>query len=129
MRPPSTVTPAAATTRITAPRHGAKVGQRIAVEGVLADLRPEQHVFLCVQSQAFGRLIYPQSKVVPNATGQWTVESIYGTPGYSYETFLVVTSNDDATAMLSDQHARKYGLRELPPGTARLGTAIVVTRE
>ena len=129
MRPPSTFTPAAATTRITAPRHGAKVAQRIAVEGVLADLRPEQHVFLCVQSQAFGRLIYPQSKVVPDATGHWTVESIYGTPGYSYETFLVVTTNDAAAAMLSDQHARKYGLRELPPGTARLGTAIVVTRE
>jgi len=32
-------------------------------------------------------------------------------------------------AMLSDQQARKYGLRELPPGTERLGTAIVVTRE
>ena len=54
MRPPSTFAPAAATTRITAPRHGAKVAQRIAVEGVLADLRPEQHVFLCVQSQALG---------------------------------------------------------------------------
>jgi len=61
--------------------------------------------------------------------GQWTVESIYGTPGYSDETFLVVTTNAEAAAMLSDQHARKYGLHDLPPGTERLGTAIVVTRE
>ena len=99
------------------------------MEGVLAGLRPEQHVFVCVKSQAFGRLIYPQGKVVPDATGQWTVDSIYGTPGYSYETFLVVTTNADAAAMLSDQHTRKYGMRELPPGTERLGTAIVVTRE
>jgi hypothetical protein len=105
------------------------VGQRIAVEGMLAELRPEQHVFLCVKSQAFGRLIYPQGKVLPDATGQWTVDSIYGTPGYSYETFLVITTNAEAAAMLSDPHARKNGLRELPPGTERLGTAIIVTRE
>jgi len=105
------------------------VGQRIAVEGVLAELRPEQHVFLCLKSQAFGRLIYPQGKVIPDGTGQWTVLSMYATPGYSYETFLVVTTNTEAAAMLNAQHARKYGMRELPPGTERLGTPIVVTRE
>jgi hypothetical protein len=82
-----------------------------------------------VKSQACGRLISPQGKVVPDAARQWTVDSIYGTPGYSYETFLVVTTNAEAVAMLSDQQARKYGLRDLPPGTERLGTAIVVTRE
>jgi hypothetical protein len=41
----------------------------------------------------------------------------------------VVTSNAEAAAMLSDPHARKYGMRELPPSTERLGTAIIVTRE
>jgi len=128
--PPSARTTAAATTtRITSPHHGATVGQRIAVEGVLTGLRPEQQVFLCVKSQAFGRLIYPQGKAIPDATGQWTVDSIYGSAGYSYETFLVVTTNAEAAAMLSDQHARKYGMRDLPPGTEPLGTAIVVTRE
>ena len=103
--------------------------QKIAVEGVLAGLRPEQHVFVCVKSQAFGRLIYPQGQVVPDNTGQWTVESVYGTPGYSYETFLVVTTNTASAAMLHDQYARKYGMHDLPPSTERLGTAIVVTRE
>jgi hypothetical protein len=130
MLPPAAFTTASATTTsITSPRHGATVGQRVTVEGILAGLRPEQHVFVCVKSQAFGRLIYPQGKVLPGATGQWIVDSIYGTPGYSYETFLVITTNAEAAAMLSDQHARKYGLRELPPGTERLGNAIVVTRE
>jgi uncharacterized glyoxalase superfamily protein PhnB len=33
--------------------------------------------------------------VVPDATGQWTVESIYATPGYSYGTFLVITTNTE----------------------------------
>ena len=105
------------------------MGQKAAVEGVLAGLRPEQHVFVCVKSQAFGRLIYPQGQVFPDGIGHWSVESIYATPGYKYETFLVITTNAEAAAMLSDPHARKYGIRELPPGTERLGTAIVVTRE
>ena len=105
------------------------MGQKIAVEGVLAELRPDQHVFLCLKSQAFGRLIYPQGQVTPDGTGQWTVLSMYATPGYRYETFLVSTTNPDSAAMLNAQHARKYGMRELPPGTERLGTAIVVTRE
>jgi len=105
------------------------VGQKVAVEGVLARPRPEQQVFVCVKSQAFGRLIYPQGKVIPDGTGQWTVESIYATPGYKYETFLVVTTTTEAAALLSDPHARKYGIRELPPGAERLGMAIVVTRE
>ena len=75
--PPSAFTTASATTAsITSPRQGATVGQRIAVEGVLTGLHPEQYVFLCVKSQAFGRLIYPQGKVVPDATGQSSVDSI-----------------------------------------------------
>jgi hypothetical protein len=66
---------------------------------------------------------------VPDAIGPWTVDSIYGTPGYSQETSLVVTTNAEAAAKLSDQQARKYRRRDLPPGTERLGTALVVTRE
>ena len=96
---------------------------------MLAELRHDQHVFLCVKSQAFGRLIYPQGQVIPDGTGQWTVVSMYATPGYRYETFLVSTTNPASATMLNAQHARKYGMRELPPSTERLGTAIVVTRE
>ena len=117
------------TARITSPRHGATVGHKIAVEGVIAGLRPQQQVFLCLKSQAFGRLIYPQGEVIPDATGQWTVESIYATPGYRYETFLVVTTDTAAAAILHDQQARQYGIRDLPPSTERIGAAIVVTRE
>ena len=89
------------TARITSPRHGATVDHKIAVEGVIAGLRPQQQVFLCLKSQAFGRLIYPQGQVIPDATGQWTVESIYATPGYRYETFLVITTNTASAAMLN----------------------------
>jgi MSHA biogenesis protein MshM len=128
-RPRATPTPPVTTTRITSPQHGAKVAQKIAVEGVIAGLQPDQHVFLCVQSQAFGRRIYPQGKVRPVPTGQWTVESIYRTSGYRYETFLVVTTNAASAALLSASQSRKYGLHDLPPSTEPLGTTIVVMRE
>src|SRR5207249_1092229 len=71
--PPAMITASATPTRIMSPRPGATVGQKIAVEGILAGLRPDEHVFLCVKSQAFGRLIYPQGQVIPDETGQWTV--------------------------------------------------------
>jgi hypothetical protein len=105
------------------------VAQKIAVEGMIAGLQPDQHVFVCVQSQAFGRLIYPQGKVRPDPTGRWTVESIYGTPGYRYATYLVITSNPASVALLHAQRSRQYGLHALPPSTERLGPAIVVLRE
>jgi len=105
------------------------VARKIAVEGVIAGLQPDHHVFLCVQSQAFGRRIYPQGRVRPDLTGQWTVESIYGSSGYRYETFLVITTNPESVVLLNAQQSRKYGLRDLPPSTERLGTAIVVMRE
>ena len=105
------------------------MGQKIPVEGLLAELRPEQHVFLCVKSQAFGRLIYPQGKVIPDGTGQWTVESIYQSIGYRYATFLVSTTNTASAALLSASQSRKYGLHDLPPSTERLGSVIVVMRE
>ena len=95
------------TARITSPRDGATVGHKIAVEGVMAGLRPPQQVFLCLKSQAFGRLIYPQGQVIPDGTGQWTVLSMYATPGYRYETFLVSATNAASAAMLNAQHARK----------------------
>ena len=105
------------------------MAQKIAVEGVIAGLPPDQHVFVCVQSQAFGRLIYPQGKVRPDPTGQWTVESIYRSSGYQYATFLVSTTNTASAALLSAPQSRKYGLHDLPPSTERLGTTIVVMRE
>jgi general secretion pathway protein A len=133
-RPPSTALAGGPTlpprlTGITSLRQGATVGQKITVEGVLTDLRPEAQVFLCVQSQAFGRRIYPQGKVVPEHTGHWTVQSIYATPGYRYATFLVYTTDPQTATLLSAPHARKYGLQDLPPGAERLGPAIVVLRE
>jgi hypothetical protein len=125
----ATSTPLVTTTRITSSQDGAMVARKITVEGVIAKLQPDQHVFLCVQSQAFGRRIYPQGKVRPDPIGTWAVESIYGSSGYRYTAFLVITTNTESVVLLNAQQSRKYGLRDLPPNTERIGTAIVVIRE
>ena len=127
--PRATPAPFMTPTRIISPQDGAMVARKIAVEGVIATLQPDQHVFLCVQSQAFGRRIYPQGRVRPDPTGKWTVESIYGSSGYRYETYLVITTNTESVVLLNAQQSRKYGLRGLPPSTERIGTTIVVMRE
>jgi hypothetical protein len=98
-------------------------------KGSLQDCNRINTFFLCVQSQAFGRLIYPQGRVRPDPTGKWMVESIYRSSGYRYTTFLVMTTNTEAVAMLNAQRSRKYGMHDLPPSTEHLGTAIVVMRE
>jgi general secretion pathway protein A len=128
-RPRAILMPPVPTTRIMSPQHGARVARKIAVEGMIAGLQPDQHVFVCVQSQAFGRRIYPQGKVRPDPTGQWTVESIYQSIGYGYATFLVSTTSTTSAALLSAPQSRKYGLHDLPPSTERLGSVIVVMRE
>ena len=61
--------PLVTTAHITSPQNGAMVVRKIAVEGVIAKLQPDQHAFLCVQSRAFGRRIYPQGRVRPDPTG------------------------------------------------------------
>ena len=128
---PQTVSPAQAviTARITSPRQGASIGRKLPVKGVLAALRPEHHVFLCVQSTAFGQLISPQGQLIPDATGKWAVESMYATPGYNSATFLVITTDPAAAALLNDQRARHSGIHHVPASTERLGTMITVMRE
>jgi serine/threonine protein kinase len=127
--PTPTPTPIPPTASIAFPQNGATVGESVIVRGVISGLGSGQRAFLCVKSQAFGRLIYPQSEIFPDPSGQWAVESIYRSVGYSYETFVVTTSNPDAAMMLADKHYRAYGMRSLPQDTIIISSVVVITRE
>ena len=126
---PPMPTPIHPTASIAFPQNGVAVGESVIVKGVVSQLGFGQRAFLCVKSQAFGRLIYPQGEIFPDPSGQWAVESIYRSIGYSYETFVVTTSNPDAAMMLADKHYRAYGMRTLPQDTVIISPVIVVTRE
>src|SRR6267378_3134838 len=80
--PPATPTLPATTASITSPRPGASVGQKMAVEGLMPARPAEQHVFLCVKSQACGRLFYPRDWVAPEEPGKGGGGSIDPPPGY-----------------------------------------------
>ena len=126
---PPMPTPIHPTASIAFPQNGVAVGESVIVKGVVSQLGFGQRAFLCVKSQAFGRLTYPQGEIFPDPSGQWAVESIYRSIGYSYETFVVTTSNPDAAMMLADKHYRAYGMRTLPQDTVIISPVIVVTRE
>ena len=117
------------TASITVPQNGARVGLSVLVEGQVSGLNPSQQVFLCVKSQAFGKLVYPQGKLIPDSTGKFTIKSIYGTAGYSYETFVVSSNDAEAVAMLSDERYRKNGMHALPQNANVISPIVVVTRE
>jgi len=101
----------------------------VAVRGTVLGLRSGQRAFLCVKSQAFGRLIFPQGEIFPDPSGYWVVESIYQSVGYTYETFVVVTDNSDAAEMLADRYYRANGMGRLPSDTFITSSVIVVKRE
>jgi hypothetical protein len=123
--PPPTMT----TASITFPPHGARVGLSVFTAGHISGLTPDQYAFLCVKSQAFGRLIYPQGQISPDAAGTFLLKSVYASAGYSYETFVVSTDNAESAALLSQQRYRQYGMRTLPSNTHIISPVIVVTRE
>lgn len=123
--PPPTMT----TASITLPQDGARVGLSVFATGQISGLTPDRYAFLCVKSQAFGRLIYPQGQLSLDAAGTFTLKSIYASVGYSYETFVVSTDDAESAALLSQQRYRQYGMRTLPPHTRIISPIIVVTRE
>ncbi len=127
--PPTPIPTTPPTASIAFPQNGDAVGESVIVRGVISGLGSGQRAFLCVKSQAFGRLIYPQGEILPDLSGQWAVESIYHSIGYSYETFVVTTNNPDAAMMLADKHYRAYGMRSLPQDTIIISSVAVVTRE
>ena len=128
-RPTETPTLARATASIAFPQDGAGVGESVAVRGTITGLRSDQRAFLCVQSTAFGRLIFPQGELFADSSGNWVVESIYRSVGYNYETYVVVTDNPDSAEMLADQYYRGYGMKSLPADTFIASRVIVVKRE
>lgn len=129
VKPTSTNTfkPFSNTASIVFPYDGAIVSEWVTVTGMISGLTPDQHAFLCVQSQAYSQRIYPQGQIFPDATSQWAVEARYASSRYTYTTFVVVTSSS-AAQILADENSRKNGLPNLPPSTFVISPAIYVTR-
>jgi formylglycine-generating enzyme required for sulfatase activity len=114
---------------ITYPSNGASVGQRVDVTGRISGLIPGGRAFLCIKSTAFNQLTWPQGEILPDSNGNWVVEGVYQSPGYAYETFVVVTENVASAEMLADQYYRASGMSDLPAGTILISPVIVVNRE
>ncbi|GEM_PF-5222738 len=115
--------------KITFPEDGAAVGKRVMITGSLENSTPKKRSFLIIKSQTFGKKLYPQSEIFPDKTGQWTVKGIYHSPGYNYETFVVITNNPESAKQLENQRNRAYGLKTIPEDTEIISDIIVVKRQ
>ena len=118
-----------AVAKITFPEAGTAVEKRVMITGILENSTPEQRRFLIIKSQTFGKKLYPQGEIFPDESGQWTVKGIYYSPGYNYETFVVITNNPESAKQLENQRSRAYGLKTLPEETEIISDIIVVKRQ
>lgn len=125
----ATPLPANPSATISYPHDGDSVGWKVQVSGSSTGLRPDQRAFLCIQSQHFGRLIWPQGEIFPGANNQWNVEGTYQSVGYPYDTYVVVTSNPASAEMLADNYYRANGMDSLPVGTTIISPVYVFMRE
>jgi len=110
------------------PQDGADVPQKVTVKGQIWNMKKKQQAFLCVRSLSFEKKIWPQGMIIPDDNGAWEVLSIYQTPGYPYETFVVVTDNKRSADLLDNVQVRFNGIGELPPDTEVISTIYVYNR-
>lgn len=116
---------------IFSPKNNQSVQKIVYVSGKAFGLGANERSFLVVQSAAskFGRRIYPQALISPDALGSWSVRAIYASKGYEYLTYIVVASTEAAIDMLSSESSRRDGIGELPVGARHVGAVISVIRE
>jgi hypothetical protein len=104
---------------ITSPRNGEKVGQSVVVQGAVSGL-DGQRMFLCIKHQ--DGAIYPRGEVFPKADGQWSIQ--LRSAKTDFQTFVVISSSQEAAQVLGEQTSRDHGLRSLPAG-ASIGSPVV----
>lgn len=117
--------------RITSLKDGQEVSRRQTIAGVLSNLASNQQVFLVIQSTAiqYGQRIYPQARILPDNEGIWSIDGIYASPNFSYQTYLVLTEDPQSAMILNDQQSRLRGLIQLPTGASVISPVITVNRK
>jgi hypothetical protein len=119
----------AARASILSPTEGSFVPEVITVTGQLTGLASGQAAFLVVRSAAFGRYFFCQGMIHADEQGFWSVEAIFKSPGYRYETMVVLADSPEAIGFLSDPFNRSSGFEILPPGASRVSPIVSVARE
>jgi hypothetical protein len=110
---------------ITSPKDGDKVGKCVMVKGVISGLGAGQRAFLCVRNRY--STIYPRGELFPGSGGQWSVEAT--SSHHDFETFVVISTNAEASEFLSHPSTVEHGLRLLPKGAAITGPVISMKRQ
>ena len=104
---------------ISYPYNNYSVSEYETVTGTISGLF-KQRAFLVIQSTAYNKKIFPQGEVVPNNSGEWSVNAVYRSVGNMYTTYVVVTSSEKDIEILSHKGNRSDGIFYLPKKTSKL---------
>lgn len=128
--PPASPTPAIRLeASIISPKNNSIVNKDEVVKGLIYGLGTSYRAFVCVQTTAWKKLIYPQGEVIPNERGQWDVTKVrYQSPEHTYKTYVVATNNSEEVKKLSDNYYKVNGMPNLPKATKVISPTIFVTR-
>ena len=127
--PDSGAAPAATTGIVITPPNDSTVQKYETATGSIAALPPGVRAFICVRAASTEGPVLPQGEVSPSETGAWSTEVTFESPGARYEIFIVTSSQEEATRLLSDPNSGIAGLPKVPDGAAIVSPINTLTRE
>ena len=92
---------------ITSPKDGDKAGECFTASGSLSELGTGQRAFLGMRNRK--GTTYPRKELLPSADGQWSLEA--ESSHDDFEIFVLLSTNLEAGATLSDPSTQRHGLR------------------
>jgi len=107
------------------PHDGMNVKRKAIIKGRLLSSHPVNS-YLVIESVKYGG-IYPQGKIQVDPNNKFFMPVIYGSTGYKYKTYIVVTNNIDSSKIFENERFRKYGMTGLPKDTKVVGHTVIYT--
>ena len=101
------------------PHNESKVKKKSIIKGKIYSSK-NHNFYLVIESKKFGG-IYPQGKIHIDTSNNFFMPAIYGSLGYKYKTYVVVTNSQEASTILENKHFKSYGMSNLPPTTRVVG--------
>ena len=75
------------------------------LEGRILAAKPQERFYLLVQTQTDPSRLFVQQELMPDREGSWQAEAKFGSPGFTYDLFIVASQVDQAFLQLAQSEA------------------------
>ena len=97
-----------------------QVGRNVTIKGYLQTEYKDVSAYLIVKPIKY-KQYYPQGKIHTDPSHKFMIKATYGSLGYEYETFIVVTNDKEASVELENPHYKSLGTSVLPKNIKIVG--------